>query len=62
MPVAKVIGSAIPLKKIFKIHKTVLAVIIKGQSEATSGLIRKDIMDVMQTLKAFEKHEKVTPV
>jgi hypothetical protein len=37
-------------------------VIIKGQSEATSGLIRKDIMDVMQTLKAFEKHEKVTPV
>ena len=62
MPVSEVIGSAIPLKKIFKIHKTVPAVMIKGQSEAARGLIRKDIMDVMQTLKAFEKHEKVSPV
>jgi len=33
------IESAIPLKKNFKIHKRVLAVMIKGQSEATSGLI-----------------------
>jgi len=35
---------------------------IQRQPAETSRLIRKDIMDVMETLKAFKKHEKVTPV
>ena len=34
----------------------------KDFMKETSRRVRKDIMDAMQALKAFKKHEKVTPV
>ena len=46
-------------KKFVKIHKTIFEVMTQRQPEETSRLIRKDIMDVMENLKAFKKHAKV---
>ena len=43
-------------RKFFKIHKDIFEVIKQRQSEETSRLIRKDIMDVMETLKKFNQH------
>jgi DNA-binding FadR family transcriptional regulator len=44
-------------RKFFKIHKAIFEVITRRQSEETSRLIRKDIMDVMKTIKTFQKHD-----
>ncbi len=44
-------------RKFFKIHKAIFEVIARRQSEETSRLIRKDIMDVMKTIKTFQKHD-----
>jgi len=44
-------------RKFFKIHKSIFEVITRRQSEETSRLIRKDIMDVMKTIKTFQKHD-----
>jgi GntR family transcriptional repressor for pyruvate dehydrogenase complex len=47
-------------RKFFKIHKAIFEVISRRQPEETGRLIRKDIMDVMETLKAFKKPDKVS--
>ncbi len=44
-------------RKFFKIHKAILEVITRRQSEENRRLIRKDIMDVMKTIKTFQKHD-----
>jgi GntR family transcriptional repressor for pyruvate dehydrogenase complex len=41
-------------KKFAKIHKDIFAVMLRRQPEETGRLIRKDIMDVMETLKTFK--------
>jgi GntR family transcriptional repressor for pyruvate dehydrogenase complex len=41
-------------RKFVKIHKAIFAVMMRRQPEETSRLIRKDIMDVMQTLKKMK--------
>ena len=46
--------------KFVKIHKAIFEVMIRRQPEETSRRIRKDIMDVMETLKAFKKNARVT--
>jgi hypothetical protein len=43
-----------------KIHKAVFEVMIQRQTEETSRLIGKDIMNVMENLKVFKKNAKVT--
>lgn len=46
-------------RKFSKIHKAIFEVMIRRQAEETSRLVRKDIMDVMENLKAFKKNAKV---
>jgi DNA-binding FadR family transcriptional regulator len=46
-------------RKFFKIHKTIFEVIARRQPEETSRLIRQDIMDVMKTIKIFQKKDNL---
>jgi DNA-binding FadR family transcriptional regulator len=45
-------------RKFFKIHKALFEVIKRRQAEEASRLVREDIMDVMETLKKFNKHDE----
>ena len=42
-------------RKFYKIHKAIFEVVAQRQPEETRRLIRQDIMDVMQTIKTFQK-------
>ena len=44
-------------RKFYKIHKAIFEVIARRQPEETSRLIRQDIMDVMKTIKKFQKKD-----
>jgi DNA-binding FadR family transcriptional regulator len=46
-------------RKFYKIHKAIFEVITRRQPEETSRLIRQDIMDVMKTIKTFQKRDKL---
>ncbi len=42
-------------RKFYKIHKAIFEVITRRQPQEASRLIRKDIMDVMKTIKTYRK-------
>jgi DNA-binding FadR family transcriptional regulator len=46
-------------RRFFKIHKAIFEVIRRRQAKETRRLIRKDIMDVMKTIKTFQNKNKV---
>jgi DNA-binding FadR family transcriptional regulator len=46
-------------RKFFKIHKAIFEVIARRQPEETRRLIRQDIMDVMKTIKTFQKKDNL---
>ena len=45
-------------RKFFKIHQAIFEVMTLRQPEETRRLIRQDIMDVMEALKTFSKHNE----
>ena len=49
-------------RKFFKIHKAIFEVITRRQPEETRRLIREDIMDIMEALKTFNKHDGIGSV
>jgi hypothetical protein len=49
-----------PERKFDKIHKAIFKAMIQPQAEETSRRIRKNIMEVMESLKTFKKNAKVT--
>lgn len=44
-------------RKFFKVHRAIFEVIARGQPKETSRLIREDIMNVMKTIKTFQKKD-----